>query len=193
MHDTPIRLAIAGALIYAGFALACGSDDDSNGSDEPTLEEICARKCAVIADPDDNTDEEDRHPCVGETPPADCVSKCVDHIEGFEATGDDPEGCSRCVEDSTGWWGRRTVRKSATGLEIKTSCRHVRWYGNRTGGSTDVDFSTCTPSATCEGFVFPQPADGSWCGPYCGYGLTEVPDAGGASDVGSPADMPSDG
>ena len=65
------------------------------------------------------------------------------------------------------------MRHSATVLDLKTSCETILYRGAATGGSKAFDFSRCEESSTCEGFVFEEPSDGSWCGPQCGYELVD--------------------
>lgn len=192
MHDDTKRLACSMGLILGISALACGSGDNNDEEvREPTLEERCEQRCAPPQEPAADADPADHHPCVGQTAPDDCVERCVETVQSTTGIAD-PDTCQECVMLATGWWGRRVIRHATSTLNIKTSCETVLYRGGARGGSKEFDFSVCTESATCDGFVFPEPADGTYCGPKCGYELVDqpdpIPDAGAPPDLGPPHD-----
>lgn len=186
MSRTTRNLLVALAAMFALASLACGSGDGSEPAPEPTLTEKCERRCGPVPEPAADADEEDQNPCAGRVGPDDCVARCVAGVEAVESKG---ERCTDCVFGTTGWWGTRTIRKSTNGpIDIKTSCKEVHYRGGFTGSSSDVDFSSCTPSEMCDQFVFPEPALGTYCGPYCGFDGSTAPDMSSAADMSSLTD-----
>lgn len=171
----PIYLPAA-AIAWFLLNLACGAG--SGDGDEPvaetTLEEQCERHCAS---PTERDDPNDTHPCAGEPTPASCVSDCIAAVEA--ATGGDVATCQDCVLRSGGWQGQRVVRNTSDTFGFKTSCETTFFRGTTTSGHTAVDFSRCEPLEICDGVAFETPADGTWCGPKCGFALvaSDDPDA----------------